>query len=157
MRDPYIKRSAAQEALIALSVELDAETVRRCIEAIEKLPGEAVVLGCCYNTLWEERNIMEEQLRALGRRIGDFRPLPERGWRNIENDPPEDHEEVLVAIRATYRSGEPYYMQDVGCHAWGKWHASRLAGDNRVTHWAPLPSTEGLEEDYKTSRAECDG
>lgn len=159
MKGPYVDRKAAKRTLMQLSEELSEKNFSLCIEATEKFLGEVVVFERCYDTLWEELNIMEEQLRALRRRIRDFKPLPESTWRSVESDLPEEHEEVLVAIRATYRNGDPYYMEDVGCYAYGKWHvlSNRLSGDNRVTHWTPLPSTEELEEDDKVSRAECNG
>ena len=148
MRKAYIERRAAQEELKALPATLDAETVQRCIEAIANLPSEGAVVRDCFNMILAENDTMRAQLAALGRRVGDTRPLPNNVWRSVEEEMPEDHEEVLIAIRATYRSGKPYYIESVGCYGYGKWHARHfhISGDERVTHWMPLPSVVGLNE-----------
>ena len=86
-------------------------------------------------------------------------------WISVEERLPDDLEEVLILVKETEFYGQykefskSYFCQYIGCVDDGEWftvwcHGHRYIKDTakepyadkfEVTHWMPLPSTEGIE------------
>ena len=91
-------------------------------------PYEGMGYGECSTALSADAIALIQQLEAQ---------VPK--WISVEERLPEKHHVVLVYLR--------FGMIDTGVHNGFKWwNDLGIANNENVTHWMPLPSTEGLHD-----------
>ncbi len=108
-------------------------------ELIKRLRNDATAfVGFINEDLLQAANAIEELIR----RCEQFQYMPPPQWISIKNEIPKEKEQVLVVCKngkmfvAEHLSNT--YCND-GWNVIGPLGSKRRIGDNRVTHWMPLP------------------
>lgn len=113
-----------------------------------KTHEEHILLDAAYAIEKLQKKVVEWQEEACmwnNKYYAEYESMPQ--WTSVKDQLPEAEEDVIVAVLTHFPNRKPIrtVMMDY-INTAGEWDAASCDWRHEVTHWMPLPSTEGLDD-----------